>query len=303
MIQSLHVERVNLPLSIARFTAVMGCNTPLDAMRRATARSLERYYELSTSAKRIDVGTLCRSMGVEAEGVPIRPMSCGLQTGGEISHAYSGILDLSGAIPVITVPPGFDYVKARITAAHELGHVLIHKRASGYDQVTLRLGTTAMEETLAEYAARLLLIPKNFIDFAALTLSGNLAVRCIELAEDAGVSIHAAVARVGDPDVPDVGVRGAIRWRVRSRSIESEPQTLASYWHLCGATFVPLRRGGVRKNSLVARLFEDFDGPISDSDREDVRIGQLCGCFRVDAFAWGSKKNGTRHVLSIFRYS
>jgi IrrE N-terminal-like domain len=303
VIRSIRTQSADVPLAIARFTVAMRADTPVEAMQRATSESLERYYRLSTSAKRIDVGTLCRSMGVELEGVPVSATASSLQRAStdEITRSYGGLLDFSGSVPVITIPRGLDYTKARIAAAHELGHVLIHKRASGYDQATIRLGTTSTEEALAEYAGRLLLVPRGFVDLTALSVTHNFAVKCVELADEAGVSVHAAVARLGDPDLPNIGVRGAILWRPRARSTGDGSAELAPYWHLCGSTFVPLRRGGVRDKSLVARLFADFDGPIWDSSREDVRIGRLCGAFMIDAFAWGSKRSGARVVLSVFR--
>jgi hypothetical protein len=51
----------------------------------------------------------------------------------------------------------------------------------------------------------------------------------------------------------------------------------------------------------VARLFLEGDGPIAATANEEVDIGEFKGEFIVDGFAWGSRNNGTRHVLSVFR--
>jgi Zn-dependent peptidase ImmA (M78 family) len=48
-----------------------------------------------------------------------------------------------------------EFERARVAVAHELAHVLIHKKADGYDEATIRLQSSPTEEALAEYGARL----------------------------------------------------------------------------------------------------------------------------------------------------
>ena len=305
VLQSSGANAMDLPLAIRRLIAETCADSPQEAIERATARSLQNYYKIATSASRISVGILCRSLGVQLQGVPTRATmrrSLEASPGDGPAPSHSGLLDFSAPQPIISIPTGLDYLKARDSVGHELGHVLIHKRTYGYDQATIRLGSSPVEEALAEYAARLLLMPKTLADSSTFQLTGNLAARCVELAHDAEVTIHAAMARVGDPDMPKIGIRGAILWRTLHPTGDSSAASLAPYWHLCGDTFVPLKRGGVRQNSLVARLFlESEGGRITDSAREDVRIGRLCGSFRVDGMAWGSRKYNSRVVLSVFR--
>jgi hypothetical protein len=199
----------------------------------------------------------------------------------------------------IKIPDDVDYLAARISVAHELGHLLIHRRGSGYDEATIRLGSSPEEEALAEYAARLLLIPSTLYSPAQ---KANLAEFAISQASRMRVTLHSVVLRLGDPDVSSAGVRGAILWRIYPSVPSSEPlhARLTPQWHLCPDAFIPIRKCTARQGSLVAQVAA-AQASVAKSELEDVNIGSFVGQFRNDAFAWGSVEDGTRLVLTIFR--
>jgi hypothetical protein len=132
--------------------------------------------------------------------------------------------------------------------------------------------------------------------------NSNLAEYAVRQSSLARVTVHSAVARLGDPDLPQFEVCGAILWRVDSEANERFPvyERMTPFWHLCPDSFVPIRKSKARERSLVAELAA-CSGAVSDSRDESVRIGTFIGYFRVDAFAWGSLRDGTRLVLSVFR--
>ncbi len=198
-------------------------------------------------------------------------------------------------------PSTVDQVRARLSVAHELGHYLIHKRESGPDKASLRLGSTREEEAIAEYAARLLLLP-NGLSPSTGKMYPSQAAMCIAEAGLAKVTIHAATARLADPDQPRVGIRGAILWRLNAAVPHSAPieHRLTPHWHLCPGAFVPIRRCRARAGSLVASLAAKGPNSAFDSREEEIKIGTLKGHYTVDAFAWGSVRAGTRLVLSMF---
>ena len=210
-----------------------------------------------------------------------------------------------------------------MSAAHEIGHFLIHHRGDKLDLATAKMGPSPEEEAIVEYASRLLLMP----EFSTVSrpqpkatrteqlplitdeshrpasdvLASNLAKDSIVEAQRAEVTIHSAVARLGDPDRSSGGIRCAVLWRMTTRISSDAPtwQRLTPHWHLSNA-FIPIGKCSARSGSLVADLAEK-DIPTQGSRFEEVSIGGLVGKYMVDAFAWGALASGTRLVLSIFR--
>jgi hypothetical protein len=196
---------------------------------------------------------------------------------------------------IITIPPGSDRPGARISVAHELGHLSIHSRGKRVDQSTMRLGNSEEEEGLAEYIGRLLLLPKR-IDRAEIH-AGGIARACFDLATAADVPLSAALARIGDPD-QYLGVAGVILWDLRPDPRLSIAERLKPYYRLCGTAFIP-DRSHAREGSLAVMVGagETERSVVGD---ETVRIGRFIGDFRVEAYGWGSERRGTRKVLSTF---
>jgi Zn-dependent peptidase ImmA (M78 family) len=199
--------------------------------------------------------------------------------------------------PIVRLPLNIGWNRGRVAAAHEIGHVLIHRRGDAYDQATIRLGSTPVEEVLAEYAARLLLLPRELLDpWLVECRTENYALKSVKLAQLAQVSLHAATARLGDPDAGNWKIRGAILWRM-SKSAE---QFLTPYWHLCPGAYIPLARCKARKGSLIDELGNETSR-AAGSRVEEVNVGSLRGKFLIDAFSWGSLADRTRVVLSVFQ--
>ncbi len=65
-------------------------------------------------------------------------------------------------------------------------------------------------------------------------------------------------------------------------------------------SFVPIRRGKARSNSLVSELACQ-SGSIKKESVEDVSIGSLTGKFRVHGFAHGDAEKGSRYVLTVLQ--
>ncbi|MBI4190782.1 MAG: ImmA/IrrE family metallo-endopeptidase [Betaproteobacteria bacterium] len=201
---------------------------------------------------------------------------------------------------MIRIPATLDTALARVSVAHELSHVLIHTRESSLDLATIRMTSTPEEEAVAEYGARLLLLPR--IPLGEVPESArSLAEYCVAVAGFARITVHSAVLRLADPDISERGIRAAVLWRLNPRVQEDAPVALrlSPQWFAARGVFVPIGKCHARQDSLVADLAAASDSPVAGSRIEDVSIGTLVGRFRVDAFAWGSLTAGTRLVLFV----
>src|SRR5262249_41739932 len=157
----------------------------------------------------------------------------------------TGKLLFDGSKVSIRIPDHLSHERARISVAHELGHLLIHRRGEGYDEATIRLPSSPSEESLAEYGARLLLMPSPQFNHR------NLAEHSLIQSSRSRVTLHSAVLRLGDPDVEPYDVVGAILWRMNSGVSKNLPlgSRLTPQWHLCPGYFVPVGKCRARYGS------------------------------------------------------
>jgi IrrE N-terminal-like domain len=285
-----------LPLSLDRFAQHFG-TIPTCAMNRATSALLEQYWKIASPANRtISVQKLCTVADIELVGrCPVRRRARTVKPVPQ--HDHDALVDLAGVRPKIRIPPGIEGERACISVAHEIGHVLVHRRSSSIDEVTSKLSTSPEEEALAEYAARLLLMPGT----PPPVNRKNIATVALAWAEGAGVTVHAATARIGDPDQSELGIRGAILWRFDPTSPrQAHPwERITPAWHLCPNEFIPIGKCHAKMATVVGELAGS--GTISSAEgEEEVRIGSLEGRFHVHAVAWGSLERRTRLVLSFF---
>ena len=309
-----------LPLAIRRFMTEVGHAQPVLAMQFAAGRVIDAYeaafrpsvssspqplqqapLEFLPGREYISVQLLCELLNVGLVGAPARhePVAEAAYRIA-IGEGCSASVEFLEPRPIVRLPHGIGWQRGRVAAAHEIGHVLIHKRAKGYDAATIRLGSSPQEEVLAEYAARLLLVPKKLYGrWLHASQSVNYAQQAVKIAKQAQVSLHTATARLGDPDVGNRTILGAILWRNAKRFSQAEP-VMEPHWHLCPGAYVPVGRCTARRSSLTADLALG-ERRAADSRIEQVSVGTLQGTFRVDAFAWGSTTNRTRAVLSVFR--
>jgi hypothetical protein len=293
-------DAARLPLPVRRFVEAAGGTSATDAIRAATRSLLASHSDGSRPYPPVSVEALCRALKVKLIGTPPSARSApSYSANSRARGGHTGSLHFEGAKAIVCIPEHVDYATSRLSVAHELGHLLIHWRDGRPDEATTRLPAESMEEALAEYAARLLLLP--FEMWKADPAYMNLAEYAVSQSSLAKVTLHSAVARLGDPDLPQFQVLGAILWRMAD-SHKSVPihDRLAPFWHLCPGAFVPIRKSKARERSLVAELAAD-PGAVCESRNEHVRIGTFVGQYRVDALAWGSVHEGTRLVLSIFR--
>jgi hypothetical protein len=292
-----------MPLALKRFMNEFGVNRPTVAMRIAADTLLVAYGESVGYLKPpLSVERLCVLCSAELAGS--RPSSARRHNAYSAAEykpraGHTGKLFIRNSQIIIKIPDEIEFETARLSVAHEIGHLLIHRRGGTCDEATIRLSTSTEEEALAEYAARLLLLPGNTFCPRA---EENLAEYAVAQAGIAKAPVHSAVSRLGDPDVPSLGVRGAILWRINPELPKSGPlyTRLTPQWHLCPGAFVPVRRCKARVGSLIAEL-ADLPSAKAGSDIQSVNIGTFVGTFRVDVFAWGSVPDGTRSVLSVFR--
>lgn len=295
-------RRGDLPLALRRFAEVAQTTRPTEAIICAVDQLLARYAWEFGPKLPISVQALCKLVGAAIAGPLPSQRSSGPYTASP-SHSesgHTGLLRFGRSKPIIAIPDYVDYEVARLSVAHEIGHLLLHLRGSELDQATLRLPADSSEEALAEFAARLLLLPTAmWLDCKENT---NLSEYAVSQSSRARVSVHSAVARLGDPDLPWIGAEGAILWRELPEANRSWPlhERMTPWWHLCPSSFVPIRRSKARPGSLVA-LIAGQSGSNAASSVEDVNIGTFAGRYRIDAFAWGSLEKGSRVVLTVFR--
>ena len=295
-------DSTRLPLPIRRFVEFTGGTCATDAMRRAVQRLLESCDKGLKPTVPVSVEDLCRSLGVQLAGLPLSARSAPSYGIGSWRPraGHTGVLRFEKSRLVVVIPDDVDYATARLSVAPELGHLLIHLRGSEPDEATTRLPTEPFEEALAEYAARLMLLPPSM--WTGFQPSLNLAEYAVAQSSVARVTVHSAVARLGDPDRDDIDIQGAILWKIRPGSPQSLPihERLTPFWHLCPQTFIPIKKSKARQGSLIAELAAQ-SGVVRGSREEDVRIGTFIGVYRADVLAWGSLNEGTRLVLSVFR--
>jgi IrrE N-terminal-like domain len=271
------------------------------AAQTAADRLLKRYFSNNAlDNDSISVASLCDLLGIEIRGKLPRIPRRGVRSHLTQLSTHTAKLSFESNRPVIEVMDSIA-PRARVSAAHELGHYLIHLRDGELDYSTLCAGSTPEEEVLSEYIGRLLLMPLNQFQTHFKQANGY-SLACLTAASKAVVSMHASAARIGDPDRPQTNrMRGTIFWRLhptKTQSLSIE-ERLTPNWHLCPGAFIPIRKCQARKGSIIATLASS-DEDVQGVAEEDVEIGTLRGRFQVDAFAWGSLRRGTRCVLSIF---
>jgi hypothetical protein len=311
----------DFPLAVRRFMHETGMSQPEEAMQCASLQVLRLYAATIsddvgayppvsqieddrsfTVPVPVSVERLCFVTGVDLMGAPRRRDRSVNKSDREIGsyQDHAATVEFATPRPVIRLSPNIGWNRGRVAAAHEIGHVLIHRRDSEYDQATIRLGSTPAEEALAEYAARLLLLPRGthqrFLQGAA---DDNYAALCVRISQRTNVTIHAAVARLGDPDAGNRQIRGAIFWRMQRNADREIQDVLTPHWHLCPSAYIPVGKCKARRGSLIAELAQNTE-PLAGTRIEQVNIGSLAGEFSIDAFAWGSVLDRTRVVLSIF---
>lgn len=287
-------------LNVRRFCERLDRDRPIDAINDACMTLLERYCDRYEDwPVRISVWRLCGLLDVDVRGPkPVSSHHLLFAAKAPYSDGCTGAMSLKSGRPLVRLPL-LDERRARLSLAHELGHVLMHRHKGEIDSAGLRLGYRADEEALAEYAARLLLLPGKSLP----PLESNLCRWAADTASNKKVTLHAACARLLDPDLGHKQIRGAILWKMDKRDPEAETplERLKPHWHLCPSAFIPIRRCRSRQGSLIAHLGLGSNRAEFGTVEEDVTIGSLIGHYLVDVFAWGSVEQGTRHVLSFFR--
>ena len=205
----------NTSLAVRRFVREIGMDCPSKSMKMATDILLFKYgTQGDRQVAPIAVEKLCEIYGASVTGIRPKSRDANVYSidSWQSRQGHTGRVSFDGPRAVITIPESVDYPTARLSVAHELGHLLIHRRGEEHDEVTLRLGSSPAEEALAEYAARMLLIPSGCCEAAA---GANLAEFAIAQASRLRVTIHCFVERLGDPDVASTSIQGAILWRMR----------------------------------------------------------------------------------------
>lgn len=313
------------PLPLQRFCAWRGAPNPVLAMQGLITELLsavgadvedEEVAAQSSSItdhhqpidnRFVNVVDVCRHLGIRLTGAPPIPNRQAVYS---LASPFWGRREISGHLrmttegPLIYLPLTDDIARARLAAAHEIGHYLIHWRGDKLDPVSWSLPSSPEEEELAEYAARLLLLPKPLIRWPG---KYGLVAGCLHLAGARCVTLHAAALRLQDGDVADCVAcppKAVIFWRLHPGVSKESPTAhrLTPQWFISPEKFVPVKRCRAGADSLVAELAEADGGERSkEGTREEpVSIGSLRGLYRVDAFAWGSLRGGKRLVLSFF---
>jgi len=290
-----HRAYQELPLAIRRFVERQEADGIVRAALGVTQHLLQDYQRVvGPLGSTVRLSKLAQMQSVVLRGLSNVALS--REVNPAVRQRYRAVITMSDDASVITIPPGSDRAGARISVAHELGHLSIHSRGKKVDQSTIRLGSSEEEEGLAEYIGRLLLLPKR-IDPAEIP-PGGMARACFDLATAADVPLSAALARIGDPD-QDLGVAGVILWELRPDRRLSVAERLKPYYRLCGSAFIP-DRSHAREGSLSA-MVGSGEAERTALGNETVRIGRFVGDFKVEAHGWGSEGRGTRKVLSTFQ--
>src|ERR1019366_4775647 len=132
-----------MPLALRRFQDSWGTCQSTGAVKLATGAMLATYHQRFPSASRVvRVSRLCEVVGVRLTGMrPAVRVEPSYVAAGSPSRqgGHSGAVRFSRqGIPSVEIPDGVDGHRARVAAAHEIGHLLVHKRGDQYDEVTTR---------------------------------------------------------------------------------------------------------------------------------------------------------------------
>lgn len=304
-----------LPFPVQTFCTWHNQKSPVAAMEKVVEDLLvncgqksETGFDCSTFAT--NIGEICRFLGIDVRGpqpsVPSKSVySTSGSRGDKISKpAVSGTLQLVDGKPVVYVPNKTDLPHRRLSVAHEIGHYLMLWKGDRVDRSAAGFSSTQEEEELAEYAARLILLPK----FALAVPSGfGVAKSCIYLAGRRCTTVWSAARRMGDPGIAQNNLRAIVLWRLNPEVLACEPlhKRMTPQWFIGEKIYIPVKKCHAGFSSLVANLAakESGEKPVEGVAEEMVSIGSLKSFnnkMSVDAFAWGSVSRGTRLVLSVF---
>lgn len=295
-----------LPTVIRRFCEWHGTEDVVCATTQATRRLLEIRPNPEVDAQYVSASKLCDGAGVSLKGKrprgPQRPYYA-VGTPRSKPKGVDGIVLLRKGTSSIRIPNVRDRNRARVTVAHELMHIIMRQRDGVLDPSVASAPRTDEEDAVAEYGARVLLMPST-LGFTA-SAACNAAENWVRLSGARQVTVYCAAARAGDPDVGNSRMVGAILWRLDGKVHEPSlvAESLTPQWFLgFPGSYVPVANCHARHGSVVANVAAGVGNLSADAgrDTEDVQIGTVSGQFEVEAFAWGALEMGTRLVFSLF---
>jgi len=208
-----------------------------------------------------------------------------------------------GARFTIEVNSAFPKVRQRLSAAHELAHLIVseYSPGNGHD------GNKGVVESLCDHVAGILLVP----DWAlrdhfqqSLSLGGwHSGIRCSTVLEAAAafdVSVDVMARRMFQ-DLSLSPPTVAIIWRHGASSVKPTAERtlrVASAWgSAANPRFIP-RNKTAPPNSIICTAYQR--GGVFCRE-EEVSLGALKGRFNVEAmgFQWFPLRRGTRPARAV----
>ena len=188
-----------LPYVLKRFADSRGMASATAAAQLATKQVLESVSQNGSTMVPVDIDAICKLLVVRLEGIAssARPAPGYSARPRAPRVGHTGSIRFEGARPVVTIPDHIDYATARLSVAHEIGHLLVHSRDGKPDQATLRLPSEADEEAIAEYVGRMLLLPPSMWQNYRPSL--NLAEYAVAQSSLARVTVGAPTRTVMSP--------------------------------------------------------------------------------------------------------
>jgi hypothetical protein len=282
---------------VRQFAERHGCVAANAAMQHAAAAVLIKYDEKHPTSGHISVSWLCDLLGVSLRGTEnVMRDSYGRVPGSGASRIRHDAELRFGTPPVVRLRRQLPEPRARLSIAHELGHFLV--RSVDYD-LGRSASSTPEEEEVAEYGARLLLMPPRLFASTIATGTEPLPARCLRTAGALRTTIRSVAVRLFDPDVRCFSLAAIILWRMAEEQDDTTGPRFVPWWFVAPNTFVP-RAAWARHSCVVMTAAMSAEPDTVAGNVEDVAIGSLAGRFRVDAFAWGRLSDQSRVVLSCF---
>ena len=121
----------NTPLAVKRFVRELGMDCPSTAMKMATDLLLSTYHShIDEDSVPITVEKLCDICGATLTGIRPNPRNATVYSldSWQSRQGHTGKLSFDDSRVSINIPEAVDYLTARLSVAHELGHLLIHRR-------------------------------------------------------------------------------------------------------------------------------------------------------------------------------
>ena len=203
---------------------------------------------------------------------------------------------------VIVIPRHYEKAKQRLTAAHEIAHLLMSNDTVSAG-ATIDIDTGTLENEVFDYGARMLLMPRESIPSPEFFLTrSSIAKILVDFKKKYQVSAHAVIRRLFDDTEgmkDSLNIEEVIIWQI-SKNVREDAFMATPQWKLTKGEdehFIPIGKCFGKKGSSAYNAIETS----YCVRKEDVRIGTLKGKLVADSCGYWWRGGHFNRVISVFR--